>query len=195
MKIFMKEFKTKKEILEENEEQREAICLLKEDIKLLEFSEENRIVEISNLNAESKVKDDCIDKLKTELKEKELILTEAIKDIEKNKKIIEKQYQEINAHKSKNREMIDQVEKLEKKSKRHENRTMKLQKELLEVKERNVKLTNELTSRVTMGQIVKQQLRELCIYKGHSQHAKTKSQVLVSEKVSGVKVWDLTNLL
>lgn len=121
---------------------------------------------------------------------------------------------------NKNSELSTKLTVAEKKIGARENTIEELEKELKDARERNKNLReswdaqateikdlrfcnkeakkeiNKLKSMLKVNGIAKQQLREMCLYKdGKGRYVKTENEVLVNEKVNGLKVWDLTVLL
>lgn len=91
------------------------------------------------------------------------------------------------------------TEKLDEALTEAENKNKELNRELENSNKENGKLKNEnksLKTKVAVSAIAKQQLRELCIYKENKKGpAYSFNLTPVKERVSGVKVYNLTHLI
>ncbi|MEG2787365.1 MAG: hypothetical protein RR942_06035 [Romboutsia sp.] len=166
-----------RKLIVENKDQKEDIKDLKEDLKVLE---------------EIDIKNNRIKDLKCKLGVKEAELKEANEIMETNYKTIESQTRNIGAYIQDNKKLELSVSRLKKKNEK-DSKTILNQNLAIA---RAEKECARLMSKVTVSEIAKRQLRELCIYTGGGRSTKTtKACVLVNEKINGVKVWNLTNLM
>ncbi|MEG2848518.1 MAG: hypothetical protein RR904_07150 [Bacilli bacterium] len=174
-----------RKLLTETQSQRDDIKDLKEDLKVLEDAENDYIKELDNKNH-------YIEKLEDRLELKELELKEANEIMETNYKTIESQNRNIGAYIQDNKKLELSVSRLKKKNEK-DSKTILNQNLAIA---RAEKECARLMSKVTVSEIAKRQLRELCIYKGGGRSSKaTRANILVNEKINGVKVWNLTNLM
>lgn len=186
LKILVKESqKINKGLIDKLKLEKEKTKDLKHDLKVLEDAENDYIKELDNKN-------DYIEKLECRLELKKIELKEANKIMDTNYKTIEKQSYNIGAYMHENRKLEISVSRLKKKN----------EKDLKTILNQNIAINKaekecaRLMSKLTISEIAKRQLRELCVYKGGGRSTKTtKACVLVNEKINGVKVWDLTNLM
>ena len=174
-----------RKLLAETKSQRDDIKDLKTDLKVLEEAENDYIEEID-------IKNNRIRDLKFKLEIKKTELKEANEIMETNYKTIESQDRNIGAYKQDNKKLELSVSRLKKKNEK-DSKTILNQNIAIAKAEKECA---RLMSKVTVSEIAKRQLRELCFYKGGGRSSKTtKACVLVNEKVNGVKVWNLTNLM
>ncbi|MCJ8343312.1 MAG: hypothetical protein MJH09_10800 [Cetobacterium sp.] len=198
------EYKTKKE--------------LKDDIEALELLRDIDKKRIKELKKEAIKKDKKIDELEKELEENEIV-EEVVESLENklDKLIIDnhslrkeltevkennqaKDYEinnlrrELELEQYERGRVSDELVRTEKKLNRERNKNSKLNIELLQVKNIN----KELINKVNISAIARHQLKELCKYTENDNKEPDKVKrpgVLVHKQVSGVKVYELANLM
>lgn len=170
-----------------NKKQQEDINKLKEKIEEFQKAEDEYIFNAEELNRGiDELTQTNIDLIKR--------LKEVDKNIENKDEIIIGLKRELEYEQDKRTKTYDSLLKTEKKLNRERNKNSKLNIELLQVKNIN----KELINKVNISAIARHQLKELCKYNENNNKEPDKVKrpcVLVNKQVSGVKVYELANLM
>lgn len=172
---------------EANKKQQEDINKLKEKIEEFQKAEDEYIFNAEELNR-------GID----ELTQTNIDLIKRLKKVDKNienkDEIIIGLKKELEYEQDKRTKTYDALLKTEKKLTRERNKNSKLNIELLQTKNIN----KELVNKVNISAIARHQLKELCKYNENNNKEPDRVKrpgVLVHKQVSGVKVYELANLM
>lgn len=170
-----------------NREKDEEIQNLKSDLKVLEDAENQYITEICKLESNLNGKSNYIEELEKRLKE-------AKENNQSKNYTINNLRKELELEQYERGRVSDELVKTEKKLNRERNKNSKLNIELLQVKNIN----KELINKVNISAIARHQLKELCKYNENNNKEPDRVKrpgVLVNKQVSGVKVYELANLM
>ncbi|CEK34355.1 hypothetical protein UMC2_35661 [[Clostridium] sordellii] len=170
-----------------NREKDEEIQNLKSDLKVLEDAENQYITEICKLESNLNGKSNYIEELEKRLKE-------AKENNQSKNYTINNLRKELELEQYERGRVSDELVKTEKKLNRERNKNSKLNIELLQVKNIN----KELINKVNISAIARHQLKELCKYNENNNKEPDRVKrpgVLVHKQVSGVKVYELANLM
>lgn len=177
-----------------NREKDEEIQNLKSDLKVLEDAENQYITEICKLESNLNGKSNYIEELEKRLKE-------AKENNQSKNYTINNLRKELELEQYERGRVSDELVKTEKKLNRERNKNSKLKNknsklniELLQVKNIN----KELINKVNISAIARHQLKELCKYNENNNKEPDRVKrlgVLVNKQVSGVKVYELANLM
>ena len=133
-----------------------------------------------------------------ELTQTNIDLIKRLKKVDKNTEnkdeVIDGLKRELEYEQDKRTKTYDALLKTEKKLTRERNKNSKLNIELLQVKNIN----KELINKVNISAIARHQLKELCKYNENNNKEPDRVKrpgVLVHKQVSGVKVYELANLM
>ncbi|CEK34548.1 hypothetical protein UMC2_37591 [[Clostridium] sordellii] len=170
-----------------NKKQQEDIYKLKEKIEEFQKAEDEYIFNAEELNR-------GID----ELTQTNIDLIKRLKEVDKNMgnkdEVIDGLKRELEYEQDKRTKTYDALLKTEKKLTRERNKNSKLNIELLQTKNIN----KELINKVNISTIARHQLKELCKYNENNNKEPDRVKrpgVLVNKQVSGVKVYELANLM
>lgn len=174
-------------LLEANQKQQEDIYKLKEAIRVWEEIDRDYIIKLNELECNFNEKSKHVEELEKKLKE----ANENNKDQED---LIKNLRGKMSFEQCQKEDAEEKLVRTEKKLTRERNKNSKLNIELLQ----SQKVNKELVNKVNISAIARQQLKELCKYNENNNKEPDKVKrpgVLVNKKVSGVKVYELANLM
>lgn len=174
-------------LIDANKEQQEDIKNLKSDLKVVEDAEDQYIIEICKLESNLNEKSNYIEELEKKL-------GEANENNKSKDDLIKNLRGKLSFEQCQKEDSEEKLVRTEKKLTRERNKNSKLNIELLQ----SQKLNKELVNKVNISAIARYQLKELCKYNNNTNKELDKVKrpgVLVNKQVSGVKVYELANLM
>lgn len=172
---------------EANKKQQEDIYKLKEAIRVWEEIDRDYIIKLNELECNFNEKSKHVEELEKKLKE-------ANENNKAQDDLIKNLRGKMSFEQCQKEDAEDKLVRTEKKLNRERNKNSKLNIELLQVKNIN----KELINKVNISAIARHQLKELCKYNENNNKEPDRVKrpgVLVNKQVSGVKVYELANLM